>query len=142
METHESIFTHTEAELLPLLSELLPREPIFHTCEFGSSTAEFEKATAPDFWETSASGRRYSRAFILSESHKHPFVDAATAGWKAYDHALRQLGSDTYMLTYTLRQHKRITRRATIWQRTSDAWRILYHRGTVVAVEEDDAYPA
>lgn len=135
-------FTHTDPNLLPVLEELKRREPIFHTLEFGASRADFEKSPAPDYWEVSASGRRYSREFILSELEKHPPVDAASVGWLSHDHALRQLGSDTYLITYTLRQLERITRRATIWQRSSEGWRILYHQGTIVSAEEDDAYPA
>jgi hypothetical protein len=73
---------------------------------------------------------------------KHPPVDAASVGWQAHDHAIRRLGPDTYLFTYTLRQHERITRRATIWQSTPDGWRILYRQGTIVSAEEDDAYPS
>jgi hypothetical protein len=142
MSAQNRIFTCTDPALLPVLEELRSREPIFHTAKFGSSRAEFEKATAPDYWEASASGRRYSRDFILDELEKHPPVDAASAGWHTHDHALRQLGPDIYLITYTLRQLERITRRATIWQKTPDGWRILYHQGTIVSAEEDDAYPA
>ena len=141
MSTFNEIFTRTDPNLLPILEELKRREPIFHTREFGASRDDFAKATAPDYWEASASGRRYSREFILGELEKHPPVDAASAGWQTHDHALRQLGSDTFLMTYTLRQLDRITRRATIWQRTSEGWRILYHQGTIVSAEEDDAYP-
>jgi hypothetical protein len=136
------IFTCTDPDLLPILEELKRREPIFHTPEFGRSRAELEKATAPDYWEASASGRRYCREFILSELEKHPPVDATTVGWRSHDHAVRKLGSDTYLMTYTLRQLERITRRATIWQNTPEGWRILYHQGTIVSAEEDDAYPS
>ena len=136
------IFSHTDPQLLPVLEELRRREPIFHTREFGTTRAEFERATAPEYWEASASGRRYSREFILSELEKHPPVDAAAAGWESHDHAVRQLGANTYLMTYTLRQRERVTRRATIWQRTGEGWRILYHQGTIVEAEEDDAYPA
>jgi hypothetical protein len=141
MSTVNGVFTHTDPNLLPVLEELKGREPIFHTREFGSSRQDFEKATAAGYWEASATGRRYSREFILSELEKHPPVDAAAAGWECHDHALRQLGEHVFLLTYTLRQLQRITRRATIWQRTSEGWRILYHQETVVAAEEDDAYP-
>ena len=136
------IFTHTDPKLLPVLEELKRREPIFHTREFGASRAEFEKAAAPDYWEASASGRRYSREFILSDLGKYPPVDAVSVGWESHDHAVRQLGSDTCLMTYTLRQLERITRRATIWQRTAEGWRILYHQGTIVAAEEGGHYPA
>jgi hypothetical protein len=73
---------------------------------------------------------------------QYPPVDAAAAGWQCYDHALRRLGPDTFLLTYTLRQVERVTRRATIWQSTSAGWRILYHQGTIVSAEEDDTFPA
>ena len=141
MCTPNVTFTHTDSNLLPVLEELKRREPIFHTREFGTSRADFERATAPDYWEASASGRRYSREFILSELEKHPPVDAASLGWQSHDHAVRQLGSETYLITYTLRQLDRITRRATVWQRASEGWRILYHQGTIVSAEEDDVHP-
>jgi hypothetical protein len=141
MSTCHGIFTRTDPNLLPVLEELKRREPIFHTREFGTSRADFEKATAPDYWDASASGRRYSREFILCELEEHPPVDAASAGWQSHDHAVRQLCADTYLITYTLRQLDRVTRRATIWQRSSDGWRILYHQGTIVTAEEDDTYP-
>jgi len=140
--TNHAVFTHIDPDLLSVLEELRRREPIFHTPEFGTTRADFEKATAPEYWETSASGRRYSREFILCTLEKHPPVDAAAAGWQTYDHAVRRLSPDTYLFTYTLRQIERLTRRATIWQTTSEGWRILYHQGTIVSVEEDDAFPS
>jgi hypothetical protein len=43
------------------------------------------------------------------------------------------LGPETYLITYTLLQDKqRLTRRATIWRRTADGWKIVYHQGTIV----------
>jgi hypothetical protein len=135
-------FSHTDADLLSVLEELKRREPIFHTPAFGATRAEFEQVVAPEYWETSASGRRYSREFILDGLEKHPPVDAASAGWQSYDHAVRRLGPDTYLFTYTLRQVERVTRRMTIWQSNPAGWRILYHQGTIVSAEEDDAFPA
>jgi hypothetical protein len=142
MTTKHEIFTYTAPDLLPVLEELRRREPIFHTPEFGTTRSDFEKATAPEYWEASASGRRYSRDFILRGLEEHPPVNAASVGWQCYDHALRRLGPDTYLLTYTLRQIERVTRRATIWQSTPEGWRILYHQGTIVSAEEDDAFPS
>ena len=43
------------------------------------------------------------------------------------------LSGDTYLLTYTLLQdHKRLTRRATIWRNTAEGWKAVYHQGTIV----------
>jgi hypothetical protein len=137
------VFTKVEPGLLPILEELRRREPIFHNPEFGSTTAEFERATASDFWEVGASGRRYSRDFILAwakESLAH-FVDSKDAGWQTTEFGIRRLSPDTYLLTYTLDQAGRRTRRSTIWQNSETGWRILYHQGTIISAEEDDTIP-
>ena len=34
-----------------VLAALMAREPIFHKPEFGTSRQEFERMTAPDYWE-------------------------------------------------------------------------------------------
>jgi hypothetical protein len=68
----------TEPELLDILAELSSREPIFHRPEFGISRADFERMTADNFWETGASGRRYSRKFVLDtleSRHRTPHED-------------------------------------------------------------------
>ncbi len=45
----------------------------------------------------------------------------------------QELAADVYLLTYTLRQQGvRISRRATIWRRFSDGWKIVFHQGTIV----------
>lgn len=137
-----SEFAKTNPELLPVLEELRQCEPIFHTERFGRTLADFERATAPDFWEVGASGRRYSRDFILKMRSKEELVDADKTGWKASGFGLRRLGPDCYLLTYTLDQAGRLTRRATIWEKTAEGWRILYHQGTIVTAENgDDSVP-
>lgn len=137
-----SEFAKTNQELLPILEELRQREPIFHTERFGRSLADFERATAPDFWEVGASGRRYSREFILQMRSNGELVDADATGWKPSGFGLRRLGPDCYLLTYTLDQAGRLTRRATIWEKTAEGWRILYHQGTIVTAENgDDSLP-
>jgi len=119
-------------ELQTVLAELSIREPIFHRPEFGTTRADFENMTTDDFWETGASGRRYSRQFVLDELEKRyaaPHDDI----WETSEFQCRRLSEDTYLLTYTLLQdHLRLTRRATIWRKTPDGWKIVYHQGTVV----------
>lgn len=136
-----TFFDHTEPELLGILEELRRREPIFHTPAFGTTPAERASSMAADYWEVGASGRRYSRDFILEALADSHFVDAAKLGWQLTDHAVRRLGLDTYLMTYVLRQGERLSRRATIWQSTEDGWQVLYHQGTIVAAEEDDTAP-
>jgi len=138
---NETVFTHVDPGLEQVLEELRSREPIFHTERFGLSLEDFERSTAPDFWEVGASGRRYSREFILGMRSREALVDADAAGWKASGFGLRRLGPDCFLLTYTLDQQGRITRRSTVWQRTGEGWRILYHQGTIVTTSEDDTAP-
>ena len=127
----ESILT-TAPELQEVLAELSRREPIFHRPEFGTSRDDFERLMAEDYWETGASGRRYSRAAILDELEKRFSVPHADV-WETSAFHCRQLSADTYLLTYTLLQDNvRLTRRATIWQSTPDGWKIVYHQGTIV----------
>ena len=137
--TGNEVFTHIDSELLPVFEELRCREPIFHTAAFGTTIVDSERVMAPGYWEVGASGRRYSRDFILRTLEKSPPVDAASVGWQSSDYGLRRLGPDTYLFTYTLHQGERVTRRAAIWQTTGEGWRILYHQGTIVSASEDDA---
>ncbi len=139
--TNTGKFTRVEVGLEPVLEELRRREPIFHTKEFGMTAAERERVVAPEYWEVGASGRRYSREFIVRGLEETPPVDAASAGWRCWDFGLRRMGQETYLLTYTLAQGERVTRRATVWEETPAGWRILYHQGTIVT-GEDDTRPA
>jgi hypothetical protein len=139
--TSGSAFTRTAPELLGTLEELIKLEPLFHTPEFGSSVGDYERRMASDYWEVGASGRRYSREFILRTLDGKGPANSATWGWVICDQAVRQLATNTYLLTYTLLQDQRKTRRATVWQRTQDGWIVLYHQGTLVSIEEDDVDP-
>ena len=137
MTPNRLVFTIVPPELESVFQELRQREPIFHTAAFGSTPDEFERVTAPDYWEIGASGRLYSRAFILEHLKRVPPVDAAAAGWTCSDFGLRRLGSEVYWITYTLRQNDRVTRRSTLWEKTSDGWRVLFHQGTIVTGDDD-----
>jgi len=126
------IFLQTDPTLRPILEELRQQEPIFHRPAFAATAADFAALTAPTYWEVGASGRRYTRDFILQHLAENPPVDAATANWRTSGFALQALSPDTYLLTYTLKQADRFTRRATLWHRTSQGWQILYHQGTLI----------
>lgn len=122
----------TDPALAGVLDELINREPIFHRPELGTARTDFENMTLTDFWEVGASGRRYSREFVLDELEKRyrqPHADV----WETSGFHCRRLAQDVYLLTYTLLQNKqRKTRRSTIWQNTPAGWKIVYHQGTIV----------
>ena len=122
----------TDPALAGILADLSSREPIFHRPESGVTRADLERMTVDDFWETGASGRRYSRAYVLDELEKRRAVPH-TDIWETTDFYCRRLADDTYLLTYTLLQDRvRRTRRATVWQHTTEGWKIVYHQGTIV----------
>jgi hypothetical protein len=122
----------TDPALAGVLEELILLEPIFHRLEKGATMADVEAMVHAEFWEIGASGRRYSREYVLAEVERrlqHPVDDV----WETMEFYCRQLGSDTYLLSYTLVQDRtRKTRRSTIWQRTDSGWKIVFHQGTMV----------
>ena len=134
------LVTTTQDECLgAVLTELSQREPIFHRPEFGTTRSDFENMTDPGFREVGASGRRYDRAYVIDtlvERYAAPHRDV----WQSREFDCVQLSPDVYLLTYTLVQDEtRVTRRATIWRRTVEGWKIVYHQGTIV---EDASGPA
>lgn len=122
----------TPPHLHAVLEELRRREPIFHKPEFGSTRADFEAMVDDEFWEVGASGKRYSREFILEVLGTRP-RDPDEDKWLCSDFQCREIAADNYLLTYTLLQGARLTRRATLWRRTPAGWKILYHQGTTAA---------
>jgi hypothetical protein len=125
----------TPPHLATVLDELRRREPLFHHPGFGTSRADYARMTADDFGEIGASGQRYSRDYVLEvlEARRNDPVDESD--WESRDFHVRELGPDMYLLTYTLRQGARLTRRSTIWRRAGEDWKIVFHQGTVVATE-------
>lgn len=127
----------TDQRLLGVLAELRRREPIFHRRELVSSREDFERETAEDYWEVGASGQRYSREFVwsvLSERYASSATDEyETGAWTMSDEQVREVAPHAYLLTYTLRQGDRVTRRLTVWQGSAQTgWKIVYHQGTIV----------
>jgi len=116
---------------MSVFDELRAREPIFHRPELGTARADFERMLDAEFWEIGASGRRYDRAFILDELEAR-YAGAYADDLQVDDFACTELAPETYLVTYTLTQDRvRITRRATIWRRTAEGWKAIYHQGTM-----------
>jgi hypothetical protein len=121
----------TAPQLLAVLEELKQREPIFHHPELGTSRRDYENMTDAEFWEVGASGRRYSRNYVLETLKNRP-PNPDEASWVMRDFQCREIAADNYLITYTLFQGARVTRRSTLWRHTSAGWKILYHQGTMV----------
>jgi hypothetical protein len=124
----------TASHLIAVLEELKRREPLFHRPELGTTRRDFEDMTDPAFWEVGASGRRYSREFILDTlENRRPQLDEDT--WQTRGFHCLEIAADNYLVTYTLHQGPRVTRRATLWRRSAKGWKVLYHQGTVLDSE-------
>ena len=120
-----------EQKRMDVLKKLMKREPIFHRPEYGITRKDFENMTEATFWEVGASGRHYNREYVLDELEKR-FKSPTEDIWKTKDFDCLEIATDNYLITYTLIQGDRITRRATIWRRSNDNWKIVYHQGTIV----------
>jgi len=125
----------TAPHLGGILRELQSREPIFHRREFGASRRDFENMMDPGFWEVGASGRRYSREFILDTLDSR-LASSDEDRWEAVGFYCFEVAPENFMITYTLYQGPRVTRRATLWRRSKKGWKALYHQGTVVEAAE------
>lgn len=122
----------TAAHLASVAAELRAREPIFHRPEFGTTRSDFERMTDPNFWEVGASGRRYSRQFVI-ESLVQRFSSAHNDRWEVRGFHCADLGGGLFLVAYTLVQDgERVTRRMSLWRHAVDGWKVVYHQGTVV----------
>jgi len=102
----------TDPRLAQVLAELVKREPIFHRPELGTSRRDFALDT-------------------LEARHRESHDDP----WRTRDFHCTEIAPDNYLLTYTLEQGPRVTRRLTLWRRRGGDWRIVYHQGTIVEGE-------
>ena len=122
----------TDPAILDILYELAAREAFLHRVPSNATRADFERMIVDDFREFGASGQYYDRAAVvdvLEKRQKSPQPEVfETSGFHC-----RKLSESIYLLTYMLLQDgKRRTRRATIWKRTVEGWKIVFHQGTIV----------
>lgn len=121
----------TAPELREVLAELRRREPVFHgPC--WRSRQDFDAAVASEFWEVGASGRRYSREHVRAVTEQRMTAPPDESDWETSDFQVRAMGASVYLLTYTLVQGERSTRRLTVWRRRENRWSVMFHQGTVV----------
>ena len=123
----------TEPRLRGVERELADREPVFHRPVSGTTRAELEATTDPDFFEVGASGRVYGREFVLDVVARRHADGTAEDDLRGRDFHCRELAPDLYQLSYALTQGDRETRRTSLWRRVDGGWRIVHHQGTVVA---------
>lgn len=123
----------TEARLESIEAELVAREPIVHHPELGTDRQAYESMTVDDFFEIGASGRRYGREYCI-ETLVARYAEDYEEDWRVEDVRCRELAPDLYQLTYDLWKEgeTRHTRRSTLWRRSAEGWKIVFHQGTIV----------
>jgi hypothetical protein len=125
---------HTAPALREVIAELEAREPIFHKPDIWNKRADYEQLMHPAYWEVGASGKRYSREFILRHLDTRS-PDPLESSWVVCDFQVREIAPHNYLATYTLLQGERLSRRSTWWRRTAEGWQILYHQGTLAGAQ-------
>jgi len=121
----------TDPALQPVLDELRTLEPLIYAANDGAPRQHFESLLNDDFWEVGASGKVYDREFVLAtlaQRQEQPIDES----WHCFSFHLRQIETQHFLLTYSLQQPTRLSRRATLWRRTQSGWKMIYHQGTPV----------
>jgi hypothetical protein len=124
----------TDHALTDVRAALAAREPLFHRVGFGTTREEAEVLAAPDFVEIGASGRVYSREYVLDvvdERARRGEVEVL----EPTDTACRGLAPGLYQFTYRLSQDGRDTWRSSLWRQAgTGGWQVVFHQGTVAQV--------
>jgi RimJ/RimL family protein N-acetyltransferase len=93
----------------------------------------FDHHLHADFVEHGCSGVRWTRERIVAT----PIDDEIVVRLPLAQQELRQLASDTWMLTYVAHQSDRSYRRVSIWQELGEGWRLRFHQGTPIPDPRD-----
>ncbi|MFS2175893.1 DUF4440 domain-containing protein [Rhizobium pisi] len=115
-----------------ILEDLRRREPIFHRREFGTSRDDLLRMTDEEFWEIGASGKIYTREFVIANSLER-YEQPEPHDWPCEDFSISELAENLYQINYILKEPDRTTRRTTLWRKSGGGWKIVFHQGTVIA---------
>lgn len=117
-----------------LLDELRRLEELLHTTEVRVDRERLDALLHPEVEEFGRSGKRYGRVEILAEFGSESQLPEI----QARDYELSLLAESAALLTYVSahvdeqgRAFRR-TRRASLWLRTGDTWRLRFHQGTPI----------
>lgn len=118
------------SELKLIIEELVALEPIFHRPEVASTREDFEKIIDENFTEISASGKKYEREEVIDTLVRRK-KSINESGWETKNFDCIKLSDNTFLLTYTLVQGARVSYRVTVWCKSNNFWKVVYHQGTL-----------
>jgi hypothetical protein len=117
--------------MTPDLTQLPPLEHSLWAEDTRFDRALMDRTFAPDFFEFGRSGRRYTRAEMLFGPEDAQEIDATL-----HNLALRPLSQDVVLVTYQSEvrypEGTEWGNRSSIWDRSSGAWQLRFHQGTVL----------
>lgn len=91
-----------------------------------SDSTVLDELLDDDFVEIGASGRRWARSEIISDLIANPVLDV-----EVVDLSARHIDERIVLVTYTTLSPARRVMRSSWWRRTDDAWRCVFHQGTI-----------
>lgn len=87
---------------------------------------------ADSFVEFGASGNVYNKQQTIDILEKRDAVSVQN-NWTADNFVCHQITDEQYLLVYTLRRLDNITKRVSVWEKSNNQWRILFHQGTTIS---------
>lgn len=94
------------------------------------SRARLEELLDPEFTEIGASGRFWDRAAIIEMMIGDE--DRVRAPLPTAEMSARVVAPGLVLLTYVSDPGGRAARRSSLWRRSGESWRVLFHQGTRV----------
>lgn len=119
-----------EAEVEGEIEQVVALEVALLTPEVRRSRVRLEELLDPEFAEIGASGRSWSRAAIIEMLTKGE--DRVRVPLPTAEMAGRSIAPGLILLTYVSDPDGRAARRSSLWQRSEESWRMLFHQGTLL----------
>lgn len=94
------------------------------------SKARLEELLDPGFVEIGASGRFWSRQTIIEMLTEGQ--DRVRAPLPTTEMTGRPVAPGLVLLTYVSDPDGRAARRSSLWRRSGESWRVLFHQGTLL----------
>lgn len=111
----------TDATAAAIAGELALLDPTVR-----SDRSEAERLIDPDFIEVGQGGRLWNFESVLTEfgaSSSTPHVEVSEMD-------ARLLALDVVLVTYVSTMEGRGVRRSSLWRKSTEGWRVVFHQGT------------
>lgn len=110
---------------------LLALEHKLHQPESRSDTEILDKLLDDSFVEFGASGKVFTKREIISSLVNDPELNVIVE-----DEKVRCIENNVFLVTYRTRNMalgvRRASNRSSIWKKTNEGWKMVFHQGTVI----------